>query len=118
MGKITFGAVAFFLLTMVGATLRYLFFRYRVTADSVLIREGVFKKTQLDIKFDRVQAVNTRQNIIYRAFGLVTVMIDTAGSGTQEGHIPAVRMALADGLKERIRQSVATRPTADDAANR
>jgi len=117
MGKVAFGAAVFFLLTIAGAVLRYLFFRYRITADSVLIREGVLKKTQLDIKFDRIQAINTRQSIIYRAFGLVTIMLDTAGSGKQEGHIPAVRMLLADSLKERIRQTAATKPAGDDAAS-
>jgi len=109
MGKIVFGAAAFFLLTLVGAFLRYLFFRYRITDDSVLIREGILKKTQLDIKFDRIQAINTRQNVVYRAFGLVTIMLDTAGSGKQEGHIPAVTMTIADSLKDRIRESAPTR---------
>ena len=80
----------------------YLFFRYRITDDSVLIREGVFKKRQLDIKFDRIQAINTKQNFVYRWFDLVTVKFDTAGSAGQEGNLPAIKSALAESLKERI----------------
>ena len=117
MGKIVIGATAFFLLTVAGAILRYLFFRYRITDDSVLIREGVFRKTQLDIKFDRVQAINTRQSFIFRAFGLVTIMLDTAGSGKQEGHIPAVKTAISDSLKERIQRTAPARPEFDEAEN-
>jgi putative membrane protein len=117
MGKIVIGATGFFLLTVAGAILRYLFFRYRITDDSVLIREGVLKKTQIDIKFDRVQAINTRQSFIFRAFGLVTIMLDTAGSGKQEGHIPAVKTAVSDSLKERIQRTAPARSDIDEAGN-
>ena len=82
--------------------MRYWFFRYKIVDDAVLIREGVIKKTQLDIKFDRIQAINTQQNVIDRAFDLVTVIFDTAGSAKQEGHLPAIKTTLADSLKERI----------------
>lgn len=114
-GKIALGASLFFLVTIIGAILRYWFFRYRITDNSVLIREGVLKKTQLDIKFDRVQAINTQQSIIFRAFGLVTIMLDTAGSKNQEGHIPAVKVALASTLKDHIRHSTNARSSADGA---
>lgn len=102
--RIAIGASAFFVITVVAAIVRYLFFRYQVTDDSILIREGVFTKTQLDIKYDRIQAINTLQNIAYRPFDLVTVKLDTAGSAGQEGHLPAIKTALADELKERSRR--------------
>jgi len=95
-------ALALAILTAV-SVLSYWFFRYRITDDSILIREGIFRKTQLDIKFDRIQAINTRQNVIYRQFGLVTMVFDTAGSARQEGNLPAVPTALAETLRERIR---------------
>jgi putative membrane protein len=113
--KIAFGVGAFVIVTVTGAVIRYLFFRYRITDDSILVREGVFNKTQLDIKFDRIQAINTQQNIVYRAFDLVTVKFDTAGSSKQEGHLPAVRIALADALKDRIRQESAAKAPANDS---
>jgi len=89
--------------TLVHAFLRYWFFRFRVTPDSLLIRDGVFRKRQLDIRFERVQAINTTQNLVYRLFRLVTVNVDTAGAAGQEGHLPAVRHAVAEELRERIR---------------
>lgn len=121
MSKIIFGVTAFVLVTIIIAFLRYWFFRYRFADNSVLIREGVFKKTQLDIKFDRIQAINTQQNIVFRAIGLVTVKLDTAGSAKQEGYLPAVKTALADALKERIRQESpamsSTREATSDTAD-
>jgi putative membrane protein len=102
--RVFLGLAAFFTITIISSVVRYWFFRYRITNDSVLIRDGVFKKTQLDIKFDRIQAINTQQNVIYRYFDLVTVKFDTAGSAKQEGSLPAVRSELADSLKDRIRR--------------
>jgi putative membrane protein len=102
--KIVFGTVAFFVITIAISVVRYWFFRYQITDDSILIREGVIKKTQLDIKFDRIQAISTKQNILDRAFDLVTVKIDTAGSSKQEGHLPAIKTEQASALKERIRR--------------
>jgi len=103
MDKVIIGIIGFVLTTIIVAIVRYWFFRFRIGDDSILIREGVLKKTQLDIKFDRIQAINTRQNIVYRPFNLVTVQFDTAGTARQEGHLPAVQSSLADALKERIR---------------
>ena len=102
--KIVFGVGAFIAVTVILSIVRYWFFRYKIADGSILIREGVIKKTQLDIKFDRIQAINTQQSIIFRAFDLVTVRIDTAGSARQEGHLPAIKTALADSLKDRIRR--------------
>lgn len=106
--KIVFGVAVFVTVTVISAVVRYWFFRYRIEDDSVLIREGVLKKTQLDIKFDRIQAINTLQNIVFRQFDLVTVQFDTAGSSEQEGHLPAIKSSLADSLKERIRSERAS----------
>lgn len=95
------GVVAL-VLVIAASVLRYWFFRFRITEDSVLIREGVVKKKQLDIKFDRIQGVNTEQNIVYRYLDLVTINFDTAGSTGDEGNLPAVPSAFAEALREKI----------------
>lgn len=102
--KLVFGISAFVIGTVALAFLRYWFFRYRITENSLLIRAGVFRKTQLDIKFERVQAVNTEQNVLFRMLGLFTVSFDTAGSSGQEGYLPAVRAENARELRDRIRR--------------
>lgn len=115
-GRIIFVAIAFVGITVTLAILRYWFFRYRIEGNSILIRDGILNKTQLDIKFERIQAINTQQNIVYRLFDLVTVQFDTAGSSKQEGHLPAISVSTADALRKHIRgrQPAGTLP-ADDA---
>lgn len=102
--KVVFGVTAFILVTLGTAFVRYWFFRYLITDNSVLIRDGVINKTQLDIKFDRIQAISTQQNIVFRSLGLITLKLDTAGSAGQEGYLPAISSVLSDTLKERIRR--------------
>ncbi len=82
--------------------LRYLFFRYQVTDDSILIRDGIFRKKQLDIKFHRIQGVSTEQNVFARWLGLVNIRLDTAGSSSDEAVLPAIRAAYAHELQTRI----------------
>ena len=89
---------------VVVAALRYWFFRFRVTGDRILIRQGILRKTALDLPMERIQAVNVRRSLTDRLLGLVTVSVDTAGSGAVEAVIPSVKSALAD----RIRAQVAT----------
>ena len=86
--KLSIGGFAIVAVIVTGAVLSWLFFRYQIRDDSVLIRSGVFKKKQLDIKFDRIQGINTQQNPVYRVLGLVTVTFDTAGSSGSEGTLP------------------------------
>lgn len=100
--KLTLGGIAFGVVIATASLLSYWFFRYRISDDAILIRQGVIKKKQLDIKFDRIQGISTQQNPVYRALGLVTVNFDTAGSAGNEGNLPAVTRALADSLRARI----------------
>lgn len=100
--KLAFVATAAVIGSIAFSVLQYWFFRFRITPDAVLIREGVFRKKQTDIKFRRIQGINTAQNVIYRPLGLVNVSFDTAGSSGSEGALPAVRNALAAELHSRI----------------
>ncbi len=102
MSKLSFIAVTFAIGIVTASVLQYWFFRYRIADDAVLIRQGVFHKKQLDIKFRRIQGVNTEQNIVYRRLGLVTVSFDTAGSSGREGSLPAIRTELVQQLQRKI----------------
>jgi len=111
--RLMIGAGVALIFIIVASVLRYWFFRFRITEDSVLIREGVVKKKQLDIKFDRIQGINTAQNIVYRYLDLVTVSFDTAGSSGDEGNLPAVPSAFAGALREKIGRPLGRACTVD-----
>lgn len=102
------------LLTTTVSVVGYLFFRFRIESDSILIREGVLTKKQLDIKFDRIQGVDTEQNFVYRWFDLVNLRFDTAGSSENEGYLPAVTTGFAEDLLRRIDGQHGTEATATE----
>ena len=95
---IPFGVLA----VIAGGVLQYWFFRFRLEDDRILIRQGVFQKTSLDLPFDRVQGINVERSLLDRILGLVTVSLDTAGSVTAEGQLPSVKTELADWLRTRV----------------
>jgi len=118
--KVVIAVSAFALITVTTSVLRYLFFQYAIADDAILIREGVINKKQLDIKYGRIQGINTEQSFIYRFFDLVTVSFDTAGSAGTEGRLPAVRSDLGRTLRERIGRAKpegAAEPADGDAEN-
>ncbi len=117
MDRLKIGAIVVAILVIVASVLRYWFFRFRITEDSVLIREGVVKKKQLDIKFDRIQGINVEQNIVYRYLDLVTVNFDTAGSSGDEGNLPAVPRAFAEALREQIGRPLGRARAVDEPEN-
>lgn len=112
---VTIAGIGAFVLIAAAAVLRYWFFRYQFNADAILIRQGVVKKSQLDIKFDRIQGINTQQNIVFRYFGLVTVTFDTAGSSGEEGSLPAVSREFADALRQKIGRNNIRTDSEDEA---
>ena len=112
--KVSFGVGGLVLALMTGSLLNWLFFRYQILNDSIVIRSGVFKKKQIDIKFDRIQGINTQQNPLYRLLDLVTVSFDTAGSSGTEGNLPAVTRECAAVLRENIGTRKADPENEDD----
>jgi putative membrane protein len=112
--KIALAAAAFLIYTTTSSLLRYWFFRFQIGEDAILVREGVVNKKQLDIKFKRIQGINTEQSFVYRWFGLVTISFDTAGSAGSEAELPAVEAELATALRERIGKVSKDVPDAED----
>ena len=100
--KLQIAGIVLGTLIVAESILSYWFFRFHISDKSILIRQGWFKKKQLDIKFDRIQGINTQQNPIYRWLGLLNVYFDTAGSAGNEGNLPAVTREFADSLLERV----------------
>ena len=96
------------------ALLRYWFFRFKLEEDRILIRQGFVKRTALDLPFDRVQGINVERSLVDRILGLVTVRLDTAGTATAEGRLPAVNTELADWLRNRVDRGQRGKRVGDD----
>jgi putative membrane protein len=97
-------ALAVVALVLIGSTITYLFYRYRIVDDAVQVRRGALFKKHLNLTFARSQNINVEHPFYFRPFGLVTLKIDGAGSKGEEVNIAALSLEQARALREFIRR--------------
>lgn len=83
---------------------KYWFYFYKFTNDRVEIKQGIFKKSHLDLPFSKIQNVKIVQPIYYRFNQYSFIELDTAGSAQQEAKIVALPLSLAESFKQMILQ--------------
>lgn len=83
---------------------KYWFYYYKFTDDRVEIKQGIFKKSHLDLPFSKIQNVKIVQPIYYRFNQYSFIELDTAGSAQQEAKIVALPLTLAESFKQMILQ--------------
>ncbi|MGQ8367471.1 PH domain-containing protein [Glaciecola sp. 1036] len=99
LGLVVIGIILFFLVMSV---LRYFFYFYRLSGERVEVRHGVFKKSHLDLPFNKIQNVKIEQPFYYRYHKYATVELETAGSASQEAKIVALKLDVAEAFKRKI----------------
>ena len=77
------------------------FFRYYyyTKGDEIIIEKGVFRKTRINIPFQRIQTINFEQNVLHQLLNVVKIEIDTAGSKGTEMSFSALETGKADALR-------------------
>jgi putative membrane protein len=84
---------------LIFAIASYLRFSFKVHGNELLIEKGVFKKSKLNIPFERIQTLNFEQGIIHQIFNVVRIEVDTAGSSKNEFSFNAIDKSLAESLR-------------------
>src|SRR5699024_9574304 len=83
----------------------WLRYTYRVEEDELRIEYGIFIRKKRYISKHRIQSIDLSAGIIHRLFGLVSVQIETAGSGTDaEGSLQAVKRIEGERLRDELKQ--------------
>ncbi|MFC4701543.1 PH domain-containing protein [Glaciecola siphonariae] len=106
-------ALGLMVIVMIGAVVKYLFYFYRLSADRVEIRQGMIKKSHLDLPFGKIQNVKIIQPFYYRFSDYSILELDTAGSAQQEANIVAIRLPIAESFKQKV-QAVFADVSADN----
>ena len=83
--------------------LRYLRFRYWITASEIVIRSGVFRTQHRSMPVERVQNVQIIHPFLPRLLGMAKVKVETAGSGSTEGTLEYVSSAEAERIRAAVR---------------
>lgn len=82
---------------------QYFTYRFRVDADGIVIRSGLFQKTLRNIPFTRIHNVALHQTVLHRIFGVAEVKLESAGGMTPEGQMRVLSLSDAHALEELVR---------------
>lgn len=94
------------LLCWVVPRLRYRFWRYALLPEELILERGIFTRVRTIVLLRRVQHLDVAQDLIEREFGLVRVVLHTAGARYSTIVLPGLRPQQAAQLRERIKQHV------------
>jgi putative membrane protein len=109
-------AACILIIFIVMGVLNYWFYRFRVGSDRIEIKQGIFKKSHIDLPFARIQNVKLSQPLYYRINDYSCIELDTAGSAKQEAKIVALKTDLAKQFRIKILET-ATESKSDDASS-
>lgn len=105
------------LIFVIMGALNYWFYRFKVGQSRIEIKQGVFKKSHIDLPFERIQNVKLSQPIYYRINDYSCIELDTAGSAKQEAKIIALKTPLAQQFRLKILENLANGSRDGDPAD-
>ncbi|MGH3404219.1 MAG: PH domain-containing protein [Streptosporangiaceae bacterium] len=89
-------------LAILTSVVRWCTTRYRITAERIYLRHGLFSTKLRSVPRDRVRSVDLTAHLVYRLLGLRRVAVGTGRSDRHGGgglHLDALRLADAEGLR-------------------
>ena len=89
-------------LAILTSVVRWCTTRYRITAERIYLRHGLFSTKVRSVPRDRVRSVDLTAHLVYRLLGLSRVAVGTGRSDRHGGgilHLDALRVADAEGLR-------------------
>jgi putative membrane protein len=98
------GIAVFLIFFLIRAYLIYKNFLFKIDEGQFVLKEGVLKKKNTTISFDRIQNINFKQNLIQQLINVYEVSIETAGSKDTEIAIRALTYEKAQALKVALSQ--------------
>lgn len=87
---------------IVHSILHYLYFYFQFTENEFVITKGYLKKVRIAIPYERIQSVNSKQNVLQQLLKVQTIEIDTAGSAKKEVQLIAIDSETAILLQEQL----------------
>lgn len=79
-------------------------FRYRIGATELIVREGIFDRTERHVPFVRIQNIAQRRNPLHRLFGVSELRVESAGGTEPEARMSVVTVAEAAAIERLLRE--------------
>ena len=91
--------LVFLLLPLLEALVRFASFRYALTGEQLVLREGVLVRTLRHVPYARIQNIDTLQGPLHRLLGVVEVRLETASGEEPEAVFRVVSTAQLAELR-------------------
>jgi putative membrane protein len=78
-------------------------FRYRLAEDELVLREGIFDRTERHIPYARVQNIVLRRNPLHRLFGVAELRLESAGGAKPEAVMAVITLDAAREVERLLR---------------
>ena len=85
---------------------RYAAWGYRMEEDELAVRHGLLVRALSLVPFGRVQHIDLAQGPLERAFGLATLVLNTAGTRGAAIRLPGLSQADAEQMRDHIRGKI------------
>lgn len=82
---VIFVLVISWLLSFMGTIIKYSGFSVRLKEGELIISHGLFERKQLTIPYNRIQAIQVKEELMHQPLGYVTIKLDSAGYGNEGG---------------------------------
>ncbi len=99
---ITVIAFGIALISLIYSLVEYTRYYFFIQNNELCVRSGVFRKTVLNVPFDRIQSIDFKRNLVHQFLNVVSVQVDTAGSKGSELELDAIELERAEELREFI----------------
>ena len=102
--------IGFTLFVLVRSILTFIFFRFYIHDNDLIIKSGFIKRKTLSIPLTSIHAVNIEQSLLHQILKISKIKIDTAGSERMEAEIDAISVRQAEAFKDFLLQQVPVHP--------
>jgi putative membrane protein len=109
--ELLLAALAVLLMIIASAVIYHRRFRFRLDGDAVRLRQGVFERKELRVRFSRVQNVQLEQPFYFRPFDLVRFSLETPGAVQTEVELPGIPRGVAEHMRDCILGARDARPS-------
>ncbi|MCH8561023.1 PH domain-containing protein [Nesterenkonia sp. DZ6] len=96
-------------LIFAGFALSWWFTRYKITAEHVMVKSGIFVRQHRQARIDRVQAVDLRQPLLARLTGLAELKFEVAEGDGTAATLAFLKRSQAEELRSEIMDRAAGR---------
>lgn len=83
--SVIFILVVSWILSFLGTVITYGNFAVHLKDEELIISHGIFEQKQLTIPYNRIQAIQIKEELLRQPFGYATLKLDSAGYGDEGG---------------------------------